>query len=288
MDNNIILTFTEVLDKIIYKLRDRYPRYDIRFVNTTSNKTNLMVDNAVVHIFNPKFLEKEYEFLKNNENYIDIIFSIFNEEVEKYHKKQMKSIKSGRGSRGLSLQQIKEAIANTKSNRAAARYLNVAYNTYRKYAKMYIDDKTGKTLFEIHLNPRGLGVSKGYGPNMEGRFSLVDIFNGHHPEYSSNRLKKRLIRAGLMKEECSLCGFNERRITDNKVPLLLNYKDGNKNNKAFENLEFLCYNCYYLVVGDLFWRRKGEYSVAHNNGKKKKINIAAAADLSNNNEDKNS
>ena len=31
-------------------------------------------------------------------------------------------------------------------------------------------------------------------------------------------------------EECSVCKFHERRVSDYKMPLLLNFKDGNKKN----------------------------------------------------------
>jgi hypothetical protein len=41
-------------------------------------------------------------------------------------------------------------------------------------------------------------------------------------------------------------------VTDYKVPLLLNYKDKNKTNWTLSNLELVCYNCYFLKVGDVF------------------------------------
>jgi hypothetical protein len=52
-------------------------------------------------------------------------------------------------------QEIRGAMKATRSNRAAARYLNCSYNHYRRMAKMYYDHPTGKTLFELHLNPSG-------------------------------------------------------------------------------------------------------------------------------------
>jgi hypothetical protein len=52
--------------------------------------------------------------------------------------------------------------------------------------------------------------------------------------------------------ECYQCGFSEKRVIDYKQPLILNFKDGNKNNWKLDNLRMLCYNCYYLYVGNLF------------------------------------
>jgi hypothetical protein len=54
----------------------------------------------------------------------------------------------------LSKQQILAAMAKTKSNRAAARYLNVSYVHYKKWAKLYQDEETRETLFDKHLNPQ--------------------------------------------------------------------------------------------------------------------------------------
>ena len=40
------------------------------------------------------------------------------------------------------------------------------------------------------------------------------------------------------------------------MPLLLNFKDKNKHNYKIENIELLCYNCYYLHIGDIFNNRQ--------------------------------
>ena len=79
---------------------------------------------------------------------------------------------------------------------------------------------------------------------LEGR---VDISN-----YKPVEIKERLIHESLIKEECYCCEFNERRVIDYKVPLILNFKDNNKKNWKLENLEVLCYNCYFLNVGNVW------------------------------------
>ncbi len=53
----------------------------------------------------------------------------------------------------LSKEQIVAAQGVTKSNMAAARYLHVSYQHYKKYAKMY-------NLFEDHKNQAGKGIPK--------------------------------------------------------------------------------------------------------------------------------
>lgn len=79
--------------------------------------------------------------------------------------------------------------------------------------------------------------------------SLRDIFAGKHPKYSMARLKNRLIARKKIVEQCASCGFNERRITDKKVPLMLTFLDGNHSNYSLSNLALYCYNCMFLTTG---------------------------------------
>lgn len=156
----------------------------------------------------------------------------------------------------LTEQQIRNAMAYTLSNRGAARYLNVSFPTYRLYAKIYIDQKTGKTLFELHKNKSGKNIPKFNHLSKEPYLDKLLKDGMSIESYSIGKLKNRLIVEGYLANECSKCGFNEKRIIDFKVPLLLNFKNGVKSDWRFENLEMLCYNCYYLNVGDIFTSRE--------------------------------
>jgi hypothetical protein len=149
--------------------------------------------------------------------------------------------------------QILKAQHISLSNRAAARYLNCSYNTYKLYAKQYIDETTGKTLFEKHLNQHGKGINKFL--SKKGKEAPLDkILDGTIPRHSftAEKIKQRLLQECVLNSECYKCGFHERRVSDMKQPFLLNFKDGNKNNWNKSNLEILCYNCYYLYVDDVF------------------------------------
>ena len=61
----------------------------------------------------------------------------------------------------LTKEMILAAMNKTKSNRAAARYLNVSYQHYKKWAKLYESNKEEyKSLFAQHLNQAGVGIPK--------------------------------------------------------------------------------------------------------------------------------
>ena len=154
----------------------------------------------------------------------------------------------------LSKEQILAAMSQTLSNRAAARWLNVSYIHYKKWAKIYDATEEGyANLFEQHLNQSGKGIPK-FLSNSGKEPALLDIIEGRVDisSFSPEKIKYRLVSEGYLLEECSNCGFHERRVLDYKIPLLLHFKDGNKKNYRKENIEFLCYNCYFLTIGDVF------------------------------------
>ena len=157
----------------------------------------------------------------------------------------------------LSKEMIVAAQANTKSNFAAARYLHVSYQHYKRYAKMY-------GIFESHKNQAGKGIPKFLkGKGKEP--ALLDIIEGRisAAHFSPAKIKYRLIEEGYLLEECSMCGFKERRVLDYKMPLLLHFKDNNKSNYSRENIELLCYNHYFLTVGDVFTEKDVKQIESH-------------------------
>jgi hypothetical protein len=154
----------------------------------------------------------------------------------------------------ISKEDILRAMRFTKSNRAAARYLGCSYQHYKPYAKLFrIDelDPNSPTLFDTHKNQSGRGIPKFLPdrrrePNVK---NIVETGTGWE-SFSVEKIKSRLIAEGYLKDECYHCGFCERRVTDYKIPLLLNFKDGNKYNYLLNNLELLCYNDYFLLITD--------------------------------------
>jgi hypothetical protein len=157
--------------------------------------------------------------------------------------------------RGLQLseQKIREAMANTRSNKEAARWLGITDITYKKYAKAHIDEATGKSLFELHKNQAGKGMPKNW-VGGQWKKNLDEMLVDSQPINSKRimRLKDLLMKDGRLGYQCSTCQFSEKRLTDMKAPLLLNFVNGKKSDWRIENLRWLCYNCYFLYVEDPF------------------------------------
>lgn len=163
-----------------------------------------------------------------------------------------------RPSKILTKEAILRAQKTTRSNMAAARYLHVSYNHYKKYAKMY-KDEDGVALLEVHKNQEGKGIPK-FALAGNNEIPLMDLLEGRVPieHFDPRKIKARLLSEGKLVEVCSNCGFSERRVTDQKVPVILNFKDGNKKNWHLGNLEFLCYNHSFLYAASPIDEKRAE------------------------------
>jgi hypothetical protein len=150
--------------------------------------------------------------------------------------------KRGFGARPILESQIKAAQAKAKSAAEAARLLRISYNTYKKYARMY-------GIMENLKNPSGIGIQKKFAIRNK-KYNIDDLINGKNLKYPLHKYKNKLFDSGYLPRVCGSCGFSESRITDGKMPLLIDFIDGNLNNRKLENIRPLCYNCFFLLVGD--------------------------------------
>jgi hypothetical protein len=179
--------------------------------------------------------------MENNKH--DKIFPNYDPTSDLSQASKSRRLKRGLGAQPLLESEIKAVQQKARSAMEAARILGVSFNTYKKYARKY-------GIFDDLKNPDGIGIRKGYNIK-RGKFSLDDILKGKYPEYPVWKLKQRLLLNGYMLEKCNNCGFEERRITDNKVPLVLDFLDGDKTNHLYDNLRMVCFNCSFLVNGNL-------------------------------------
>ena len=141
-----------------------------------------------------------------------------------------------------------DALDSNESISASARWLGVSYNTFKKYVNLYVPE-----LFDENKNQSGRGLNK---VHRKSKYDLDSILKGEFPNYPLKNLKRRLIDAGYLKDECGLCGWNENRLTDDKICLHLNHIDGDNKNHKYENLRLLCANCYFTNVGNFLSANK--------------------------------
>lgn len=150
-------------------------------------------------------------------------------------------------------EQLETAMRHSKSIRSMARYLRCSTIHLKGFLKMYTDELTGKTFYEMMKNQSGKGIAK-FLKNKKKNPDLKQIVTegtGWEP-FTPEKIKKHLIIECYLREQCYRCGFEERRVLDQKVPLLLSFKDGYRNNYLLDNLELICYNCYFLTIGNVF------------------------------------
>ena len=180
---------------------------------------------------------------------------------KKYQKKLPHDVSKALGFPHLGLQltedEIRDAMNNSGNPTEAARYMGISYRTLRKYANMYVDLETGKTLYELHVhgNPMYRKPRK-YRELLPRKFKKqIDKLLTYRKWTSPSRvaiLQKMLILHELNKEYCEHCNYHEKRVKDGKQPLLLHFIDGDRRNWTLSNIRWLCYNFYFIHVTDSF------------------------------------
>ncbi len=134
------------------------------------------------------------------------------------------------------IEEFKKAVEESYSIAQALTKLGLSpkggnYRVFKKFEKLYNVDTSHFT---------GQGHMKGKTHNFN-TIPLSEILVKDY-EYSSNKLRKRLIIEGLKEHRCECCGLTEW--LGEPIPLELDHIDGNHHNNLFENLKILCPNCH--------------------------------------------
>ena len=80
--------------------------------------------------------------------------------------------------------------------------------------------------------------------NQKATYSLDEILIPNSSYTNIARLKKRILKAGLLKYECECCS-NQGEWNGKPLVLQLDHRDGDHSNHSIENLRFLCPNCHF-------------------------------------------
>lgn len=141
----------------------------------------------------------------------------------------------------VTLDELRTVIECSSSMAQAASKLGLHQATLKRYA---VDHGLYKT------NQGGCGISK----NRKPTILLEDILDGKHPEYQTYKLKLRLYKEGIKKNECEICKISEWN--GKMLQCELDHIDGNKYNHNLDNLRVICPNCHSQTSTFRFKRGK--------------------------------
>lgn len=137
--------------------------------------------------------------------------------------------------------QLRKAVRESASYRQVLFKLKLreAGGNYQQLKKYIAEEK----LDTKHFKGRGWNLGlKGIGKN---RIPLEKILRNEIP-MQSYKLKKRLIKKGLLQARCEKCNWAEVA-PDGSVPVELDHINGDNNDNRLENLRILCPNCHSLT-----------------------------------------
>lgn len=120
------------------------------------------------------------------------------------------------------LQEVVEKLGYSKSSGSMGRFVK------KRIEEMEIDISHFETTHIRSSHPK---------------YALEDILIENSPYGNINRLKQRILKAGLLKYECHECG-NKGEWNGKPLTLQLEHKNGKHNDHRISNLCFLCPNCH--------------------------------------------
>lgn len=114
-----------------------------------------------------------------------------------------------------------------------------AYSIYKNLSSIAVHFNVPH--ITIHRRCKLLGLKfKNGGTTV--KYDLFDILDGKHPQYQSNKLKKRLLKENILDDKCDICGIDEWN--GKKLIMQLDHINGISNDHRLENIRLLCPNCH--------------------------------------------
>jgi hypothetical protein len=186
--------------------------------------------------------------------------------------------KKARGIHKIDKYDIERGMLHCNSIVQLAEYLNINRLTLVKHLKV-TKGSDGRTLYEI-FTEKIKNIGRGYKTKLDREFltHLLE-FGLLGNKMPPSMVKDKLLDEGYLPKECMCCGFSGHRDSDAKYPLLLNFLDGKRSSWKKDNLEILCYNCYFIKVGDLMFKDQLEALEFYGDDKRKKVYNSISSEL---------
>lgn len=117
---------------------------------------------------------------------------------------------------------------------------------YIKYETLHVaSSELNMTVVSLWRRAKKIGLrwkDKNYRSVSPTKIPISEILEGRHPYYQTLKLKKRLIKEGIKKNECEICKISEWN--GEPLSMQLDHIDGNSHNHKLENLRMTCPNCH--------------------------------------------
>lgn len=115
-----------------------------------------------------------------------------------------------------------------------------SYNKHRHLGRIAADLKI--PFIQVWRMCKKIGLEFDNGGGAKTKIPLNEILAGEHPYYQTLKLKKRLIREGVLQNKCAICSISEW----NKQPITmqLDHMNGDSSDHRLENVRLLCPNCH--------------------------------------------
>ena len=117
---------------------------------------------------------------------------------------------------------------------------------YIKYETLHVaSSELNMTVVSLWRRAKKIGLrwkDKNYRSVSPTKIPISEILEGGHPYYQTLKLKKRLIKEGIKKNECEICKISEWN--GEPLSMQLDHIDGNSHNHKLENLRMTCPNCH--------------------------------------------
>lgn len=137
----------------------------------------------------------------------------------------------------ISKNELKKIVMNSNSLASVIKHFGfvTASGNYKTLKRRLDED-------HIDYSHISLGLNNNKNREFPSRAIPLEEIMVENSTYSRGHLKRRLLKAGILENKCEICGQDEIW-NGQKLVMVLDHKNGIRNDHRRENLQMLCPNC---------------------------------------------